>query len=224
MPFQITNEHLSERARADLERLLFVNKSVGGPLAPVLQRFAQVLRKREELFQEIQIAATGPKASARLVMNLPLLVIIGGAISGIPVFRVIATSWVASASLAMGLLLYGVGNRWTNRILKRAEPDSLDPGFDLELLGIAVGAGLPVSSACRDFCIAHSQIEFLGRDLPTLQLLTERADELRLEAHNLSRKRINKASVAILWPLGLTVLPAFVLVAIVPLALALVSR
>ena len=223
MQFQITGENLSDSARTDLERLLLVNKSVGGPLAPALLRFSKVLRKREELLQEIQIAATGPKASARLVMNLPILVVIGGAISGIPVFHIFATSWLAMVSLASGLLLYWLGNRWTNRILNRAEPETGDPGFNLELLGIAVGAGLPLSSACQEFGVAQSEVQFLGRELPTMELLAERADELRLEAHNVSRKQIQKASVAILWPLGITVLPAFVLVAIVPLALAMAT-
>ncbi|MEY4398320.1 MAG: hypothetical protein RLZ53_896, partial [Actinomycetota bacterium] len=48
------------------------------------------------------------------------------------------------------------------------------------------------------------------------------ADELRMEAFIADRKRIQKTAVSILWPLGVTVLPAFVLVAIVPLALAMV--
>ena len=222
MPIKITAENLSDAGRRDLEKILDLNQRVGGPLVGSLQRFAQMLRKREELAEELQIAATGPKASARLVMNLPLMVLVGGAVSGIPVIRLFTTSWIAGASLALGMLMYWLGSRWTNRLLSKAQPGSEDPGFNLELLAISVGAGLSVRLACRELGIDETEIKFLGTETPTMQLLTERADELRTEAFHSDRKRIQKTAVAILWPLGVTVLPAFVLVAIVPLALAMV--
>lgn len=222
MPLKISGERLTENGRRDLERILDVNKTVGGPLVGSLQRFAQVLRKREELTEEIQIAATGPKASARLVMSLPWLVLVGGAVSGMPVLRLFVSSWVADASVALGLLLYWLGNRWIARILENGQPTSLDPGFNLELLAISVGAGFPLGMAAKELGVAESEIEFLGNETPTMQLLTERADELRMLSYAADRKRIQKTAVAVLWPLGVTVLPAFVLVAIVPLALAMV--
>lgn len=222
LPMKISAERLSEVGRRDLERIVEVNKRVGGPLVGTLQRFAQVLRRREELAEEIQIAATGPKASARLVMNLPLLVLVGGAVSGIPVMRIFATTWIACFSVSIGLLLYWLGSRWITRLLAKAQPSNSDPGINLELLAISVGAGLPLSLAARDLGIESAETDFLGNEIPTMQLLTERADELRMSAFSANRKRIQKAAVAILWPLGVTVLPAFVLVAIVPLALAMV--
>jgi tight adherence protein B len=222
MPLKLSSERLSESGRRDLERILEVNKRAGGPLVGTLQRFAQVLRKREELAEEIQIAATGPKASARLVMNLPLLVLVGGAVSGIPVIRLFASSWIAVLSVVFGLMLYWLGSRWINRLLARAQCSNSDPGFNLELLAISVGAGLPLRVASSELGVGESEIRFLGSETPTMQLLTERADELRMQAFTADRKRIQKTAVSILWPLGVTVLPAFVLVAIVPLALAMV--
>lgn len=216
-----TAERLSEGTWRDLQRLMQVNRMVGGQLVPTLQRFAQVLRQRDELTEEIQIAATGPKASARLVMNLPILVFVGGAISGIPVFQLLTSSMLAIVSLVMGLTLYWIGSSWMSRIISRAQPIEEDPGFDLDVLAVAVGAGLPLGFACKQFDIDEGLIEFLESEVPTIQLLSERADDLRQQQHNENRKRIQRTSVAILWPLGVTVLPAFVLVAIVPLALAM---
>jgi tight adherence protein B len=222
MPVQVGGDRLTQSGRRDLERILEVNRRVGGPVVGTLQRFAQVLRKREELSEEIQIAATGPKASARLVMNLPLLVLVGGAVSGIPVVRLFTSSWIADASVALGLLLYWLGNNWITRLLAKGQPAGLDPGFNLELLAISVGAGLPIGLAAKELGVDESEIQFLRNETPTLQLITERADELRFASYTADRKRIQKTAVAILWPLGVTVLPAFVLVAIVPLALAMV--
>lgn len=221
MPLTNRSNRLSSTALGELERLLEVNSTVGGPIAATLQRYAQVLRRRESLKQEIQIAATGPKASARLVMNLPILVLLGGAISGIPVIRVFTTSWLAGVCLGLGLVLYWLGSKWTNKLLAAAQPSNSDPGFQLELLAISVGAGLPVGYACKHIGIEEGSVDFLGSQIPSLQLITDRADELRIERHTADRLRIQKVSVAILWPLGLTVLPAFVLVSIVPLALAM---
>jgi tight adherence protein B len=222
MPVQVGGERLTQSGRRDLERILEVNRRVGGPLVGTLQRFAQVLRKREELSEEIQIAATGPKASARLVMNLPLLVLVGGAVSGIPVLRLFTSSWIADASVALGLLLYWLGSNWITRLLAKGQPAGSDPGFNLELLAISVGAGLPIGLAAKELGVDESEIQFLRNETPTTQLITERADELRFASYTADRKRIQKTAVAILWPLGVTVLPAFVLVAIVPLALAMV--
>lgn len=222
MPLKLDANRLSETGRHELERILEVNSRVGGPLVGTLQRFAQVLRKREELTEELQIAATGPKASARLVLNLPLLVLVGGAVSGIPVLRLFTSSWIADASVALGLLLYWLGSRWVTRLLKKGQPTCSDPGFELELLAISVGAGLPIKLAAKELEVEESEIQFLGNETPTNQLITERADELRFATYTADRKRIQKTAVAILWPLGVTVLPAFVLVAIVPLALAMV--
>lgn len=221
MPLAGRTNHVSSGVQAELTRLLEVNQSVGGPVAATLQRFAQVLRRREALVQAIQVAATGPRASAKLVMNLPLLVLLGGAISGIPVIRIFGTSWLASASLGLGLILYWLGSKWTNKLLAASQPSNSDPGFELELLAISVGAGLPLGFACKQLGLDPGSVEFIGNQIPSLQLITERADELRLEMHTADRLRIQRVSVAILWPLGITVLPAFVLVAIVPLALAM---
>lgn len=222
MPVKLDANRLSETGRDELERILEVNRRVGGPLIGTLHRFAQVLRKREELTEELQIAATGPKASARLVMNLPLLVLVGGSISGIPVLRLFTSSWIADVSVALGLLLYWTGSSWITRLLAKGKPAGSDPGFNLELLAISVGAGFPLGLAAKELGLKESEIQFLGNETPTMQLLTERADELRFASYTADRKRIQKTAVAILWPLGVTVLPAFVLVAIVPLAMAMV--
>jgi len=56
------------------------------------------------------------------------------------------------------------------------------------------------------------------------ELLMERANHLRLEQFTQDRLKIQKTSVAVLWPLGLTVLPAFVLIAIVPVGAALIQN
>lgn len=213
---------LSEESTSQLNRLKRLNSEIGGPIAPVLERFAKVLSQRAVALEELDIAAAGPKASTTLVMSLPILVLIGAAISGIPIWRAItrnAFSWIA---ILLGLGLFWVGRNWTKTILRNAEPNRIDPAFPIELVILAVSAGMPLRSACERAGVDPESMQLDANGMATIPLLVELANQLRTEQSVADRKRIQKSSVAVLWPLGLTVLPAFVLVAIVPIAIALV--
>lgn len=206
--------------------MLDVTRGAGGPIANTLDRFASVLGTREQAFRELELAIAGPKASSRLVLSLPLLVFLGAGIAGIPIIRVLATSSVVWISLAVGFGIFWLGSRWTNRILKKSEPELGDPGMPLEALGIALKAGLPLSVAAElvgNIETAELQEISISSGIALSQLVQDRADNLRLEQFNQDRMKIQKSSVAVLWPLGVTVLPAFVLIAIVPVGVALVQ-
>lgn len=216
----------SNRTAGDLEHLLKVTREAGGPIAKTLDRFASVLNAREQAQRELELAVAGPKASSRLVMALPLLVFIGSGISGIPIFRTLTTSPIVWVSLLIGGGMFWLGSRWTNQILRKAEPEIEDPGLALDALGIGLQAGMPIKTASEIAGLAEiGDLESLsqGSGVAMSQLVTDRADSLRLQQFNSDRMRIQKASVAVLWPLGLTVLPAFVLIAIIPVGFSLVQ-
>lgn len=217
---------LQETNRVLVQRALELNSSVGGPIAKTLDRIANVISMREQNQTELELAVAGPKSSARLVLSLPVLVFLGAGIAGIPIFRTLATPSVVWVSLGLGLTLFWVGNRWTSRLMKKAKPNSGDIGLELDLLGVVVQAGLPLSVA-RDYVVVSEQDELQTMAETTgialVDLITNRADEARREQHNADRLAIQKTSVAVLWPLGLTVLPAFVLMAVVPIAAALLQ-
>ena len=222
----LTPSQFSEQTAKQLEALLEVTRLAGGPIAKTLDRLASVVNTREQTRRELELAAAGPKASSRLVMSLPFLVFIGSGIAGIPIFRVLLGSQIVWGSLTLGLIMFWVGSRWTSRILNRAEPGHHDPGLELDALAIALKAGLPLSSAAeltRLSDTAELQELATGTGIALSELVTDRADSLRLEQFNADRLKIQKASVAVLWPLGLTVLPAFVLIAIVPVGTALIQ-
>lgn len=216
----------SDRTSRDLQRLLTVNQKAGGPLAVSLDRFATVLSLREQAHMELELAVAGPTASSRLVMSLPILVFLGAGIAGIPIFRTLASPSIVWVSLALGGGMFWFGSRWTSSILCKAKPDPEDPGLSLDSLGVAIMAGLPLAAASEiagDVEISELQQLSLGSGIALSELVASRADALRLEKLNNDRLKIQKASVAVLWPLGLTVLPAFLLMAIVPIGFALLQ-
>lgn len=224
--FELDPSQFSKRTAEDLQLLLKVTHLAGGPIALTLDRFASVLAVREQAQRELELAVAGPKASSRLVLSLPVLVFLGSGIAGIPIFRTLATPSAVWLSLLLGVAMFLLGNSWTNRILRKAEPETRDPGIQLDALGIALQAGLPLSSAAElvgNLDVTEFQNISLGSGVALSQLVSDRADNLRLEQLNYDRLKIQKTSVAVLWPLGLTVLPAFVLIAIVPVGAALIQ-
>lgn len=224
---EIKPDHFSETTMHDLNRILEVTRLVGGQLASTLDRFATVLLTREQNKTELELAVAGPKASSRLVMSLPILVFVGAGIAGIPIFASLSSPSIVWLSLLLGFLLFWLGTRWTNRLLKQAEPRNEDPGLEVEHLAIAVKAGLPLKAAAEMVGAADSaELRELaaGSGIALYDLLIERANSQRLEQLNRDRMRIQKTSVSVLWPLGLTVLPAFVLIAIIPVGAALIQN
>lgn len=222
----LSSEQFMPRTREDLQLLIEITKKAGGPLAKTLDRFASVLGQREQSQSELELAVAGPKASARLVLSLPVLVFLGAGIAGIPIVRTLASPSLVWASLVLGLAMFWLGARWTNRILKKAEPSVEDPGLRLDAMGIALNAGLPISLAAELAGIQdsfESQNLSHGTGIALSQLVAERADSLRQEQFTGDRMRIQKAAIAVLWPLGLTVLPAFVMLAIIPIGTALIQ-
>lgn len=224
---EIKPEHFSETTMQELNQIVELTAHVGGQLASTLDRFATVLLTREQNRTELKLAVAGPKASSRLVMSLPILVFIGSGIAGIPIFEVLRSPSIVWLSLLLGVLLFWLGTRWTNRLLQQAEPRNEDPGITLELLAIAVKAGLPLRSAAETVGVTDtSELQELatGSGIALYDLIIERANSLRLDQFNRDRMQIQKTSVSVLWPLGLTVLPAFVLIAIIPVGAALIQN
>lgn len=223
---ELDEAQFSEQTATDLKLLMQVTKQAGGPISVTLDRLAKVVNAREQAQNELALAVAGPKASSRLVMSLPVLVFIGAGIAGIPIVRVLMTPSIVWLSLALGLAMFWLGFRWTNRILKRAEPTEVDPGIELEAISIAVQAGLPLSAAQElvpKLPMSELQDFGDGSGVALHQLITDRADSKRIDQFNADRLKIQRAAVAVLWPLGLTVLPAFVLIAIVPIGAALIQ-
>jgi tight adherence protein B len=227
--FNFDFSFLSKPVQVEFQRLMEITARSGGPLASTMDRLGRVLNVREQTTAELQIAVAGPKASTRLVLALPILVFVGAGISGLPVLTVVLETPVALLSMALGLILYLLGNRWTKRILLKAEPTDTDPGNSYDSIAIAVEAGLPLFEAakCAGEELSPELFELQEVSQSTGIALTESlrnlADSVRSERFQQDRLRIQKASVSLLWPLGVTVLPAFVLVAIVPIAIALMK-
>jgi tight adherence protein B len=215
-----------------------VASTSGAPLAMSLRDLASALRDEAQLRREVGSALAGPRASARLVLTLPVLAILFGAALGFDTVAVLFGNPLGLACVVVGTLLLWAGHRWSAALARRATPVRYASGLELELLAIAMSGGASVARArvlVRSALDAVDVAPTAGSSIDDVIALAARAgapvaDLLRSEAARLRRvaraegaARAAALGVRLMLPLGACVLPAFVLLGVMPLLISVVS-
>ncbi|GAA4166086.1 type II secretion system F family protein [Gryllotalpicola daejeonensis] len=221
-----------------------VAMSSGAPPAAALQSFAAGIRRAAALHRELGVAFAGPRATARLVGLLPLVALGFGAMLGFDTVHVLAATPVGWACLGGGIALMVGARRWSGRLLAAAEPQELVPGLLPELVAVAMGSGAPVGRARQLAASAlREHAPFLGGEAldadeeavdgvlelaaragaPTIGLLVAEAERRRADADAAGRAAAASVAVRLVVPLAVCVLPAFMLLGVVPVLVALLS-
>lgn len=217
----------------------------GAPLAPALRGFADGLRDRAAARRDIQIALAGPQATARIVLLLPAVAVALGLLMGVDLLATVSTPLGAAAIFA-GTLLVVVARRWMRGLVRAATPPEPTIGLALDLLAVAAGGGgspeaaaALVSAELRRAQVAGA-IDDGGDDeglhaltslvalsraagAPVRELARAEAAEARHRARDLARERAERLAVRLMVPLGACILPAFVLLGVVPMLMGLLS-
>ncbi|WP_157002922.1 type II secretion system F family protein [Agromyces laixinhei] len=215
-----------------------VASEAGAPLAGSLRDLAAVLRDEAQLRREVRAALAGPAASARLVMALPAIAVVFGATLGFDTLGVLFGNPVGLVCLGLGLVCLWAGHRWNVTLAARAGRSRVDAGLELELLAIAMSSGVSID---RARALARSSIEqyvphagdgaevdaVLGlaarAGAPVAELLRAEAFRLRRAARSAGMERAAALGVRLMLPLGLCVLPAFVLLGVAPLMISVIT-
>ena len=207
-----------------------------GDSKALAEALAEALTDISRTQRQITAALAGPKATMRLVMALPVIGIIGGELGGQSSLGFLLGTGLGASVFALGAAMM-LGAWWWLRLLaERAKPDPGAIGLEMDLFAIATGGGaLPerahdlVSSVCSEYLVERGEADALSH----LVALSRRAGvpvagRARASARlrrDLGRPnaedRMARLGVSVVMPLGLLVLPAFVLVAVVPLAVSL---
>lgn len=208
----------------------------GAPLAPTLERLGEVLLAADDARREVAIALAGPLATSRVVLALPVLGLLGGALLGVDTLGVLATTPPGWFCLAAGGILLIVARRWMRRLVARAHETDPTPGLAPELVAIAVSGGGSAALALETVADALAEaglpvddtaapaIAFAQRaGVPVAALLRAEARQVRREAQAVVRMRIAALGTRLLLPLGICVLPAFVALGVAPLLLAMIT-
>jgi tight adherence protein B len=209
----------------------------GAPLGPTLQRFAESLRTLSETLRDIDVALAGPRATSRIVLALPAVGLLFGVLLGFDAPRILATTPPGWACLVLGGALVTAGVRWNRALLRRARETETAPGLALELLAIGVSGGFSIDRARRivDEALRDSGLPPLDEaadavlsfaqsaGVPAAALLLAEAQELRRRTRSDARRRAAALGTRLLLPLGICILPAFVVLGVAPVVMSIVS-
>jgi tight adherence protein B len=217
-----------------------VAEYAGAALAPALRGAAEALRDRADAERDIDTALAGPRATARLMTWLPAVGVAMAYAIGVDVVGTLVTTplgW-AAAVLGGGLLLGG--RAWTRRLVASASRAGPVAGIGHDLMAIALAGGMSVAAARETI---QDAVRRLGLNAiaeggtsvdkvlriaeragaPAIELLAAEARQERRTARAMGRRRAELLAVRLLLPLGVCVLPAFVLLGVAPVILAMLS-
>jgi tight adherence protein B len=237
--FPIAN--LSSFQQKQFDFIWIVATDSGGGLAKGLDRLASVFGQQNHQLAELKIAFASPKATANLILVLPLVAVFFSELLGLSALAASVGTSLGAVSVGVGLILLIVARVSSLRMLEAAKPRELDPGAFLDAISIALSAGLNPKSAAAMARSRFSQtlLEEVSSEqwlifweavkaseqsgIALTGLLAARADSLRYRMWNNHRAVISKLQIKLMIPLGLAALPAFVLLAVVPVGIGLFS-
>jgi tight adherence protein B len=221
--------------------LMAVCQEAGGSPVLALHNLEKIAEQHIENGAKLRIAGTVPKATARLVLLLPLGSSLLGQLLGLGSIVVFFESMPALVSLLIGLLLLMAAQAWTQRILLSASRLQQGDQIVLDAIALCLDAGLPLkqsqgivlTSYVERFDIdvseqTKSEVTELARfselyGAPIAKLLRNRAEESRREAANSHNENLERVSIRLLAPLAVFVLPAFVLITVLPISISLIT-
>lgn len=209
----------------------------GAPVGHVLRVVSDALRDIAEGEREAEVAVSGPRATARLVSWLPAAGAVLAAALGTDLLAA-ATTAAGVTALAAGAGLMLAGLLWMRALVRRALARPALPGLASELVAVALGGGASAEAACAAARRAAADAglpeldDAAARDVlaladsagaPAVELLTASARRERRVARAEARRKAAVLGVRLMLPLGVCVLPSFLLLAVVPLLLSLLA-
>ena len=221
-----------------------VASEAGAPLAGTLREFAAALRTTEQIERNVWSSLAAPRATARLVLVLPVIGVLFGAVLGFDTMHVLFATGPGLICLVAGLGLVGMALAWNRRLLASARPTGHLAGLRCDLMAIALSGGASLDRAAatvdaamerspgagalaerdRDARAVDAVLDLSRRaGVPAAELLRSAADEARRAAAAEAERRAAVLGVRLMLPLGVCILPAFMLLGVVPLLLAVVS-
>ncbi|WP_100365861.1 type II secretion system F family protein [Diaminobutyricimonas aerilata] len=213
-----------------------VSAEAGASLAPTLRRLAGTLRDVAQLRREAQVALAGPVATARLVMVLPMVSLVFGAALGFDTLGVLVGTPVGWACVGVGAALMLTARAWNRALVRRATPPRDVPGLDCDLMAIAISGGGSLDGARRlvakhsrppgpDADSAIEEVVSLSRraGVPAVELLRAAAVEERRRSGADQQRAVARLGVTLMIPLGVCVLPAFLVLGVLPLMVSVIS-
>lgn len=213
-----------------------VAHDTGAPLGDALWALSTALQERYDAERAVRATILAPIYTQRLLMALPLFGLLVSGLMGVNAVAFLTSSPLGWMSLAVATLLMAAAWRWSRAMVSDAIPGQgfLSPALDLFAISTSGGAPPELARVRVDNALVRHRLESLDA-LNTLPALSRRvgvpvralavaeASWLRARVKADAAEKAAALSVKILIPLGILVLPAFVIVAVIPVIFALLN-
>ncbi|MFM6977101.1 MAG: type II secretion system F family protein [Micrococcales bacterium] len=223
---------LSTGAAASYQYLRGIVLQSGGQPTQAIERVRQVIEENQAQLRRVELANASPRATVRLVLWLPIAALVIGQFTGMGSLEVLLKAPLALASVLIGGVLLAIGSYWSARMLRSARVVPADDAIYLDGIAMALSAGLPIEKSIEialKNAEKRNELELELQEIVNLskstgaalsKLVLEKADSIRGEVYYQKSLALEKLSVRLMIPLGASVLPAFALIAVVPLAMS----
>lgn len=209
-----------------------VATTVGAPLSDSLRGTAEALRDADQARDDVAVSLAEPATTARVISWLPLLGVVLVVAFGFDLTAMV-TQPAGIGCVVAGAVLMIAARRWSTILVRRAQPGPGAPGWECDLLAIALSGGVSIDRALevceRSGCTtvrerATSVLELSrASGAPAVELLRAEARDRRRLARTEGRLRAARLGARLLLPLGVCTLPAFLLLGVGPMMLSVLS-
>lgn len=198
-----------------IEQMLFAAILTGAPLGQVTQRLVAFEFDLAKFKSELASANAVPIATRKLLLWLPGLSLVIGQLAG---FGTIAAIFhpIGLIALVLALLLIAIGVRWSGRLLAPLLKDPTHPALELIQFSLRLSSGASLKESVSP---GVSELVLLSRQTgaPLQELVQHEIDLVTQRALQDSMTQAKRMSIELLVPMALTVLPAFLILTIVPM-------
>jgi len=209
----------------------------GAPMADALWACSESLREEATMRRQLLALAEGPRVTTWVLGALPVLGLVAAEALGAGAVGFLVGTSLGRILLTLSLIAVVGAGWWMASLVSRAFPRGGSGALAKELLVIAASGGASPEEAVRRvhriLATAGSNeeaegIESLARlsrraGIPIGQLARADAQWARTQRQLDADEAAARLNVTILIPLGVLVLPAFVVVSVVPVAMGLLG-
>jgi tight adherence protein B len=198
-----------------IEKLLSIAIYSGAPLQQVARRLVGFELDLERFRSELAAANAVPIATRKLLIWLPALSLVVGQLAGFGTIAAIFQPLGAMALAIAGVLIL-IGVRWSGKLLRPLLTEPQHPAFELLKFSLLLSVGSPLSDA---YPKSLSKLVELSRltGAPLRELVEIEIELITQRALQESLAKARRMSIELLVPMSLTVLPAFLILTIVPM-------
>ncbi|WIJ44292.1 type II secretion system F family protein [Curtobacterium citreum] len=229
----------------DVRIVIAVAERTGAPVADALRALAAAMRRTAASDRAVRVALAGPRTSARVVLTLPVFGLALASAWGAGAVEVLVAGPVGWCCTVSAAILVLAGRRWSAGLVRRATPDGRVAGVLLDAWAVALsgggswaaaattvrevlaeqGGGAPTPAPAAATERRLREVLSLSRraGVPAAGLLRAAAEDVRDDAAAAALAEAERLGVRLVLPLGVCVLPAFVLVAVVPVVVGVLS-